>query len=138
MKKTRILVLEDDPERHKAFKNRFAELQSDATYTIVETAQDCESLLKSEEYELIFLDHDLGGKVFVDSKDLNTGAAVARWIAKNKESILGDPIFIVHSLNPDGSEYMRQTISEVFSEVYRMPFVWEENEFHKRIKLPNG
>jgi CheY-like chemotaxis protein len=126
----RILVLEDSLERHRQFKERFIENGS-ITYTIVENAEDCKALLLENEYDVIMLDHDLGGEIFVDSNQKNTGAEVSRWIAENKSSIKGDPVFIIHSLNPNGSKIMEQTIKSEFHLVYRIPFVWLKHEFDK-------
>lgn len=136
MEKTRVLVLEDDPQRHDQFKDRFIE-NGNISYTIVETAEECICLLSSNEYELVMLDHDLGGEVFVASSNKNTGAEVARWIAENYDNISGEPTFIVHSLNPGGSELMEGVIKKVTDSVCRIPFVWAEHEF-KRINFNNG
>lgn len=136
MEKTRVLVLEDDHNRHKQFKERFIE-NGNISYTIVETAEACLTLLKNEKYDMVFLDHDLGGEVFVNSENRNTGAEVARRITEDRSSVIGSPLFIIHSLNPTGSEYMENLLKKEFSQVYRIPFVWAEHEF-KRINFPNG
>lgn len=132
MRQTRILVLEDDPIRQLKFKERFSE-KGNISYTMVETAEDCKSMLKKFEYEAIFLDHDLGGEVYVDSESQNTGGEVARWIESNRSEISGNPLFVIHSLNTVGSEYMSNLISKSFDEVYRIPFVWEKREFNKMV-----
>lgn len=75
----RILVLEDHPRRISWFK---ANLGLPAEYT--ESAADCIRLLKKSEYDTFYLDHDLGMEELVPSSHLNTGSAVARWMAKNK------------------------------------------------------
>ena len=58
-----------------------------------------------EPFDLIFLDHDLGGQEFVDSREINTGAQFAKWLCqcKNLENI---PI-IIHSLNYYGAKNMK-------------------------------
>jgi hypothetical protein len=47
------------------------------------------------EWDLICLDHDLGGEVYVDSNELNTGYQVAKFLAtKNPKCLI-----IIHSSN---------------------------------------
>lgn len=130
----RILVLEDDPNRQLQFKDRFIEKSESGTkiqYTIVESAKDCISLLEASEWNLVILDHDLGGEVFVESLRPNTGGEVARWIENNVDKMLGNPYFVIHSLNGAGAEYMENTIKQVTDRVCRIPFVWSPERFSR-------
>lgn len=68
MEKTKVLVLEDDHNRHKQFKERFIE-NGNISYTIVETADACLTLLKNERYDMVFLDHDI---FFINQMDFKT------------------------------------------------------------------
>lgn len=124
------LVLEDDENRIEEFKKRFNE-RSIIDVDFSDNYNDCISKLSINEYQLINMDHDLGHQVFVDSSEENTGAGVARWILKNKDKILGNPTFVVHSLNPVGSENIENIIKEAGFPVYRVPFVWTKNNFEK-------
>lgn len=57
----RILFLDDDRLRI----SRFCQAMVGHTIVAVETADDAISRLKTETFDAISLDHDLGGEVFV-------------------------------------------------------------------------
>lgn len=123
----RFLVLEDDPERIKSFKERFSEINQDHPNIadFVETAKNCIDKLQENEYDIVFLDHDLGGEVFVSISNENTGSAVARWIKENGEKIPVKTSFIIHSFNPTGAENMEKLITGSV----RIPSVWVKEIF---------
>ena len=74
----KILILDDDWNRHKQFKKRFV----GATTHHVETVGQCILALQMSCWDALFLDHDLGGQQMVESGD-NTGYAVAVWLRDN-------------------------------------------------------
>ena len=80
----RIMILEDDHNRINSFKT-ILELQvQDVSYHL--TADSFIKTLSKEKFvDCIMLDHDLGGKTFVDTGDRNTGSEVARYIIKNRD-----------------------------------------------------
>lgn len=95
--KSKILFLDDDPYRQDQFRQK-------APYAdIVATASECIYKLAVNHYDYVFLDHDLGGEVYVDSSQENCGMEVVRWIIKNKPSI---GMIICHSLNKSAREQM--------------------------------
>jgi len=124
----KILVLEDNLERIKQFRERFRSFHGIDRVDYCDTAQNCIELLKLSEYSLIFLDHDLGGEVFVNHDDKNTGSEVARWIEKNP--LKNGQSVIVHSCNPGGAEYMMHLIKNSI----HVPFVWVDEIFKKTFK----
>ncbi len=99
----KILILEDDHERHEAFRLKF----KDEDVLIVETAKEAIAHLKLEDFDILFLDHDLGGKVYVESGP-GTGYEVACFLEENKG--LKPKQIIIHSLNPVGAKKMNQAI----------------------------
>lgn len=106
----KILILEDDPFRIELFKVYLEPLNFQVTYCSQANEATAE-LYDNNNYDLIFLDHDLGGEVFVDSTRDDTGAAVARWLA-NEETIEGKPYnrgisIVIHSMNPAGQRNMQ-------------------------------
>lgn len=130
--KINILVLEDDPSRIVSFQNRFSEMSSGGKIChaeYVDTAQECIEKLSSKKYDIIFLDHDLGGEVYVDEQNKNTGSEVARWLSVNKEQFQKGTPVIVHSLNPAG----RANMLNLINNSYEAPFVWTEDIFKKVI-----
>ena len=98
MKKIKILVVEDDPNRVVRFSRECA----GHDLTVTEFASDGASHVRGTKFDLIFLDHDLGGQQMVDSDD-NSGYHVAKAIPG---SINDETPVVVHSLNPIGSQRM--------------------------------
>jgi CheY-like chemotaxis protein len=117
----KILILEDNHERINEFKKRLDEMNWVSDF--VETSLEAIDKLKNEKYGLIFLDHDLGGDVFVNIENKNTGSEVARFI--NKQKI--DTVVIIHSLNTPASKYMQNLIPGS----YYIPFVWNKSNWNK-------
>lgn len=114
----RILILEDDKGRTATF---FSKL-SRHTLVFVATAADAISLIKNEVFDVIFLDHDLGGETFVSVEDRNTGSEVIRLLVSGNE-ITKRPYIIIHSLNTPAADSMQKTlVNNGFEFVYRIPF----------------
>ena len=108
-----ILVLEDDPVRHIAFKKQL----TGSNYVIVETAQEAIDQLREKTWDCLFLDHDLGGRVYEDSGD-GTGYEVAEWLSERPEKQPG--CIIIHSLNPVGADNMHNKLPKSL----KVPFAW--------------
>lgn len=117
-----ILFLDDDDNRWLIFKGHFG--NSNINLVRASTAKECISHLQSNDYkwDFIFLDHDLGGQVYVDTWNDNTGSEVARWIVENYSE--SEATVIVHSFNPDGAVNMTKLLSQsgFFPSVIRAPF----------------
>jgi len=124
----KILVLEDDIERIEEFRKRFQNVKGIENVDFCYSAKVCIELLKKEKYSLIFLDHDLGDKVFVNSNEQNTGAEVARWIEQNP--LESGQSVIIHSVNPSGAKYMMSAIKGAI----HVPFVWMDSIFKRTFK----
>lgn len=95
----RVLFLDDSPERQKTMR---LYLGPDRAFTAQQAIDKlAESMTAFKPYDVVFLDHDLGGKEHVDSDGPEeTGYTVAKWIVENRPYI---PIIIVHSLNQPGA-----------------------------------
>jgi len=109
----KILVLEDSQERIEKFKTLFPEHDHDVWFTY--EAQECIDLLDTQQWDILFLDHDLGGKVFCPS-DENSGYAVACWLSHFTDRM--PTLIVVHSMNPIGASSMGQVLPEGM----RIPF----------------
>ena len=95
----KIFILEDMDMRISFFKK----ILSDYNLTIVKTAKEAiEILSKNLDFDILFLDHDLGDRIFVNTKDENTGSTVATFLS-DKE-VKGR--IIIHSYNPVGAKHM--------------------------------
>lgn len=95
-----MFVLEDMEERMPTFIKIAKALNMELHH--VETVPHGEASFLVKDPKIAFLDHDLGGKIFVDSNKEQTGVHFAKWIAENDESYK-DRIIIVHSMNPYGA-----------------------------------
>jgi CheY-like chemotaxis protein len=115
----KILILDDDEIRQRLFKKKYSDPLFDLTqcYDVKSTIEN----LKTETYDYIFLDHDLGSQQMVDSGD-NTGYEVAVWINENLNYI--PRCIYIHSLNPAGRKNMVQVLENKFNVIER-PFMWE-------------
>jgi hypothetical protein len=96
-----VLFLDDNPVRNKMFRDEVPSAQ------VVETAQDCIAILQSlvggDEWDYLFLDHDLGGEVHVESGREDCGMEVVRWMMENKPAVKK---VIVHSHNVPAANRM--------------------------------
>lgn len=108
----RIFILEDNKYRMEKFRRELI----GHTIDHAETVQDGTSMVTFNKYDLLFLDHDLGGEQMVNSSHKNTGYQLAEFIASftpNKETPC-----IVHSCNPAGSD----NIVRVLPHAIKHPF----------------
>lgn len=112
----KFFLLEDDPNRVAGFE---AALDGHELHHAIDV--DAAIAVFSPPYDLLLLDHDLGGEVFVSSDHSNTGAAFARYLAEHHPADLCD--VIVHSWNPDGAKTIAGTLSDAgWIGVVQMPF----------------
>lgn len=112
-----IFILEDDPSRISWFASTYK------TALISDNAEGAKRILEGRKWDIVFLDHDLGGKVFVNEKDTNTGSEVVRWVIENKVEI--DRI-IIHSLNWAASKNMLYSLREAGYIAVKIPFLFKE------------
>lgn len=107
----KIFVLDDSPLRLNIFKRRF-QPHGHTVFTAM-TAKEAIDIIEGEEdFDIIFLDHDLGGRPpeyygqDCDPEHKNTGSEVARWLSKN-----GIPCqVVVHSRNPIGAQSIKDIV----------------------------
>jgi len=110
--KNRILILEDNPKRHKLFREKFG-----LHIVIVETTTEAIKLLLEKKWDTLFLDHDLGGQEMVPSGP-GTGYEVACWLEEHP-SYMPKQV-IVHSFNPDGRKRMLAALPDAID----APGIW--------------
>lgn len=110
----RVFILEDDEDRIRRFHQAF--IGHDVTL-----AKDTERALKLFEppYDWVLLDHDLGGRQWVDSDEEDCGAAFCRRVPV--DGLQGARV-VVHSFNRDGAIRMIQTLRDKGIESIWQPF----------------
>ena len=102
----RIFILEDDLNRIKWFKKT---LNSRINLDITDDVDIGMNNLMENQYDIIFLDHDLGGRQMVSSAERDTGYTVAKMIHTTKNKGL---TVVVHSWNPEGAKNMIRVMEE--------------------------
>jgi hypothetical protein len=101
----RILVLDDDEKRLIIFKKKLIGKNVECYCTVSEIIKK----LKDETWDYLFLDHDLGGKVYVESGGKEeTGWDVAVWLSKNIDRQPEN--IIIHSFNSAGAQNMKSLL----------------------------
>lgn len=110
-----ILFLDDNQNRIDVFK-RYIPWATTTT-----TAQETINQLVDNTWDHVFLDHDLGGEVFVDSDREDTGMEVVRWIVANQPKV---GRFVVHSLNQPAAREMTLKLVDAGYEVDQVGFLY--------------
>jgi hypothetical protein len=88
----RLLFLDDDPLRAEAF------LVDRPEAIWVQTVTECLSRL-IEPWDEVHLDHDLGGRQFVDPREVDCGMEVIRWLCQEPRLHLRETLFFIHTHN---------------------------------------
>lgn len=102
---SKVLVLDDDITRLDSFKKNLI----GHSICCVMTSKEAIEKLSSETWDYVFLDHDLGGQIYVDSGP-NTGYEVAEWIYNNPDKKPKN--VIIHSFNEPGRKNMQNLIPD--------------------------
>jgi CheY-like chemotaxis protein len=114
-----IFLLEDNQSRVDTILNNWRSFT-----TVVHADSYYHALSKFDSsiaYDLIMLDHDLGGEIYVDISEDNTGTHFAKWMARNYR--FKDVPIIIHSHNPVGAENMQEILIDGdFTNVTQLPF----------------
>jgi len=113
---SRVFILEDDLYRVNLFRKKLA---AKHTLTITDNVFEAKKLLAENDFDVLFLDHDLGGEIFVDSSAENTGYQLAKWLEEQKKHY--DQI-IIHSCNPVGADMMAVRLDSCTENLSRVPF----------------
>jgi len=95
----KIFILEDDAKRTEWFNKKF--IQNEVI--VSDNVKDALAILESNDFDIFFLDHDLGGQVYVDSGEFNTGNTISKYLSENMRKQA--PV-VVHSWNAEGARSM--------------------------------
>lgn len=106
----RIFFLDDDYGRYKVFCQNCIGHSLD----YAQTADQALKMLAENEYDIIFLDHDLNEEHYVgDYTKMPTGFTVAKQMRDFKH--LHGTQVVVHSLNPAGRQNIKSAIKDCFT-----------------------
>jgi len=111
--KTRILIVEDDPQRIFLFRRHLETPENDLAIT--SSAQLAIDMLSDYRYDWLFLDHDLNpgdDMEFMGAAvdNINSGYAVACFLEERKEFC--PQHVVLHSMNPWGVQRMNAAIPQ--------------------------
>ncbi|MER3428404.1 MAG: hypothetical protein C4334_09935 [Pyrinomonas sp.] len=117
--KLRILLLDDDVQRHRWFAKMFGADELDVASDVV-TAKE---LLTQRTYDLIFLDHDLLPEHYESDApdDERTGYSVALWLAE-RPHLQSTSKIMVHTRNADGAKRMVEVLRRAGRRAEYVPF----------------
>jgi hypothetical protein len=131
---TRVLVLEDDAQRIAEFRARFQELErASGTRQLVRFVRhvgEAINELTARDYEVLLLDHDLNGTSGTDSAEVDTGAALVRWLAGGG-AVAADCRIIIHSLNARGARRMADDLGRAGISAECYPRLWKSSVFRE-------
>lgn len=117
-----MFVLEDMEQRMPTFERIALALNLKLFH--VETVEEGQASFLKRDPLLVFFDHDLGGKTFVDSGKEKTGVHLARWVATHDERFK-ERLMIVHSMNPVGA-------LDIVNELDKHPYYVNFGELYKK------
>jgi CheY-like chemotaxis protein len=111
----KVLFLDDDERRCKLARRMYAK----DDLTVVHSAVDAINQLGFQSFDLVSLDHDLGGEVYVDSNREDCGMEVVRWICTNKPTL---GMVNVHTWNIPAALEMGAKLEDADYRVVAVPF----------------
>lgn len=97
-----ILVVEDNMVRIGYFISNFDARKNNLAFYYAENYDKAIEYLSSIDFNLIFLDHDLGD----NSKD---GADIAQWMVDNNKSNI---LTVIHTMNPIGRDDIKNILPD--------------------------
>ncbi len=117
----KILFLDDSLERCRVVKQNLI----GTSLTIVHTADECLEAMRSGEFDIIMLDHDLSYETILNNHpDDKDGSYVVRHLLN--ENLQPAATYIVHSLNTDKARGMVGDIIRSGRECLgHVPFAWQ-------------
>jgi len=106
----KILILDDKPERQAEFRSH---APADSVVVFAQTPAEAIALLEQQDWDLVFLEHDLGGGLFLAENDPRSGQRVAEWLASHPERM--PKRTVLHSPNDEGRSRMHLVLPEAIS-----------------------
>lgn len=122
----KIFILEDDLNRINIFRTK---LLNHELY-IADNVEEGKKLIEEFNPEVLLLDHDLGGQIFVSSDNPNTGYQFARWLREQGKKFTQ---IIIHSCNPVGANNIYHEIKNSAESVEMVPFPLLQSLWKKEI-----
>ncbi len=124
----RIFLLEDDSRRCDWFAKRFKGDLLDISCEI----EEAKELLRTRQYDSIFLDHDLQPEHYRSEErdDERTGYAIASFLATHPQ-LQRSATIMVHSFNADGAMRMVEEMRNAGRQADYVPFHFLEERLKR-------
>jgi hypothetical protein len=116
-----ILVLDDDPVRHRAFKRG---LIGTSVVHVTRADQAVMQLADTGPWRVVCLDHDLDQHGDLTAGD---GMQVVKWIC-GRTRFFKTALFVVHSINPVRAPQMVAKLHHAGLTAVAVPRMWEDDE----------
>jgi hypothetical protein len=116
-----ILFLDNDRLRTAAFRRWYPKAECFETAAAI-IARLQRARLAGEEIAVMYLDHDLGGRIYVDSDEPETGMEVVRWLERMEARTPRIGETIIHSHNYTASVEMRDRLLALGYNAKLLPF----------------
>lgn len=118
---TRVLILDDDPQRHETFLRMFASHDIEVRQAF--TAQQAINILNlTDRFDLVCLDHDLGEFSETLIGEPGCGMDVAEFIFLHIDQKKLPKQVLIHSWNAPAAKRMEETIRGTGIKVLATPF----------------
>jgi len=116
-----VLFLDDSERRIQIATDFFENLKEDVSLCIAMNAHVAIEYLglTEEPWELVMLDHDLGGQVYQNSDEENCGMEVVRYIERTRPKI---ERIVVHSWNAPAGREMQERLQQAGYDTAYQPF----------------
>ncbi len=108
----RIFILDDEIHEPGGFdgRHKLKQILGHHDLTLATSRYEGEKLYIPGSYNLLLLDHDMGGFINDDPNEPNTGYHFCKWLIENEKD---RPSVFIHSHNPCGKENMFQLLVSV-------------------------
>lgn len=121
----RILILDDDNDRHDWFRGEYPRAYRQHVWTV---KQALWALEDPKGWDTVFLDHDLEFSHPTEyDPDTESGLVVANYIARLKVGWSPRCKFVIHSWNPERSRLMYDVLVDSGLDVCYNPFRWRDD-----------
>lgn len=116
----KILILEDNLQRIEKFKALY---KNQELYIFNDVFPAYDACLHHT-FKIMLLDHDLGGRIWVDSDEDNTGYQFIKRLIKNQ--LQKTSLYYIHSMNPIGSNKMLNLLLDNgYDGIWHPYFLWK-------------
>ena len=103
----KILILEDNHYRIEKFEKLF---KNQDIYMFDKFNFNLQEVCLKNEFQVLWLDHDLEGKIWEDSDKENTGYQFVKWLVSN--NLQRNALIYIHSMNPIGANRMLNCLKD--------------------------